>query len=75
MVARLDEPFALLEPGKLGLFDSALRILVWEEGAAVLLSDSGIRPLGLPGDMILPMAEGRVMRWEPARAAQGRLAG
>jgi ABC-type sulfate/molybdate transport systems ATPase subunit len=71
----LDEPFALLEPEKLGLFDSDLRLLAREEGAAVLLSDSGIRTQGRPGDMILAMAEGRVLRWEPAQAARGRLAG
>jgi ABC-type sulfate/molybdate transport systems ATPase subunit len=58
----LDEPFARLAPEQVERLEAVLRDRVREEGVSVLLSDAGGRPLGRPGELILPMAMGRVQR-------------
>ncbi|MDR3673332.1 MAG: ATP-binding cassette domain-containing protein [Holophaga sp.] len=61
----LDEPFLNLAPEQIQRLEAELRAMVRAEGVSVLVSDAGNRPLGRPGDLILPMAMGQVLRVFP----------
>ena len=58
----MDEPFALIAPGNVEALEAELQAMAREEGASVLISDAGDRPLDRPGATVLPMHEGRIQR-------------
>ena len=58
----LDEPFARLGSAQVKRLEAVLRDRAREEGIPVLISDAESRPLGHPGELILPMDGGRVKR-------------
>jgi ABC-type sulfate/molybdate transport systems ATPase subunit len=74
----VDEPFAFLDPGMSERFESDLRLLVREEGASVLISDAGNRPLGHSGDLLLRIEAGRIYPTaadQPTEAPELRISG
>lgn len=65
----LDEPFAGLAAGTRKRLEADLRLLAREEDVAILLSDAASGPLGWPGDLLLPIAGGRIHGIIPNRSA------